>query len=59
MSTASCRSFYDVLGVSPQAQAQEIKNAYRKLALRYHPDKNQGNASAKDLFQEVSIIQCS
>ncbi len=57
MSAPSSRSFYEVLGVPPHAPTQDIKNAYRRLALRYHPDKNQGNPSAKEIFQEVSIVK--
>lgn len=51
MSAPGARSFYEVLGVHPHAQKKEIKNAYRMLALRYHPEKNQGDPSAKVSFQ--------
>jgi len=46
--------FYKTLGVSKNASADEIKKAYRKLALKYHPDRNQGNPEAEAQFKEVS-----
>lgn len=47
--------YYKVLGVSESASQQEIKSAYRKLAVKYHPDKNPDNASASEAkFKEVS-----
>ncbi len=46
--------FYSVLGVPRAATQDEIKKAYRKLALQYHPDKNPGNKAAEDKFKEVS-----
>jgi len=46
------RDYYEVLGVSRDADANEIKKAYRKLAMQYHPDRNPGNKEAEDLFKE-------
>ncbi len=50
----SKRDYYDVLGVSRQADASAIKSAYRKLAIKFHPDKNPGDAEAEEKFKEAA-----
>jgi molecular chaperone DnaJ len=50
----SKRDYYEVLGVERQATDQQIKSAYRKLALKYHPDRNPGNTHAEEAFKEAA-----
>ena len=50
----SKRDYYEVLGVARSASDQEIKSAYRRLAVQYHPDKNPGDAAAEEKFKEAA-----
>jgi len=51
---ADKRDYYEILGVSQDAGKDELKSRYRRLAIKYHPDKNPGNAEAEEKFKEAS-----
>src|SRR5437667_11331627 len=54
LATNAKRDYYEVLGVGRSASEQELKSAYRKLALQYHPDRNPGNTEAEEKFKEAA-----
>ncbi|HWW60583.1 MAG TPA: DnaJ domain-containing protein, partial [Thermoanaerobaculia bacterium] len=54
MATTEKRDYYDVLGVARESGLDDIKKAYRKLAIKYHPDKNPGDVEAEEKFKEAN-----
>ena len=51
---ADKRDYYEVLGLKKGATEDQIKSAFRKMAMKYHPDKNQGDKEAEEKFKEIN-----
>src|ERR1700753_3314075 len=54
MATAKKEDYYELLGVTREVTEEDLKKAYRKKAVQYHPDKNPGNKEAEEMFKKVS-----
>ena len=54
----SKRDYYEILGVDRNASEEEIKKNYRKLAVKFHPDKNPGDKTAEEKFKEIGRASC-
>src|SRR3954465_15669306 len=54
MATTEKRDYYEVLGLAREATVDDIKKAYRRMAVKYHPDKNPGDADAEEKFKEAA-----
>src|SRR5206468_7014367 len=54
MATTEKRDYYEVLGLAREAGVDDIKKAYRKMALKFHPDKNPGDGEAEEKFKEAA-----
>ncbi|MES1194754.1 MAG: DnaJ domain-containing protein, partial [Opitutus sp.] len=54
MATGQKQDYYELLGVAKGASEEDLKKAYRKKAVQYHPDKNPGNKEAEEMFKKIS-----